>query len=282
MAKKTILVNGVEIRLLPKDDDYICITDIAKSGGGDPSDIIKAYLRNRNNIQFLGLWEQLHNEDFNLVEFDQIWDRTGLNNFTLSVKEWISKTGANGIQARAGRYGGTYAQRDIALHFCTYFNSAFYLYLIKEFDRLKAEEAKQLNTEWDIKRIMSKANHRVHTEAIRQHLIPERLQYSKVEGKYFASEVDLINLALFGQTARQWRQANPDKNGNMRDYATSEQLLVLSNLQSLNASLLAWDCDQAQRFDILNKTAIEQMEILLNNPALKALEAKSNQPKKLE
>lgn len=282
MAKKKITVQGNEISLISSSDseDYISLTDIMK--GFDDEFAIYSWMRNRNTVEFLGVWEQLHNDDFKGNEFVRFKEQAGLNNFNLTPKKWIDATGAVGIISKSGRYGGTYAHQDIAVNFCYWLSPAFQLYLIREFQRLKEEESKQLDTEWNLKRLMSRANHRVHTEAIRQHLIPGRLHYSKVEGKYFASEVDLVNLALFGKTAREWRLINPKKKGNMRDYATSEQLLVLSNLQSLNAKLLEWNCDQEQRFDILNKTAIEQMEILLNNPALKSLSTKPDQPKKLK
>ena len=184
---------------------------------------------------------------------------------------WIEATGAIGLQSRAGRYGGTYAHREIALNFCYWLSPTFQVYLIKEFDRLKAAEAKELDTEWNVKRIMAKANYRIHTEAVRTYLIPPKLQYTKKEGVFFASEADLINMALFGKTAKQWRQENPELKGNMRDHATTEQLLVLSNLQSLNANLLEWDCDQMQRLELLNKTAIDQMSVLAGSKSLDPL-----------
>lgn len=184
---------------------------------------------------------------------------------------WIEATGAIGLQSRAGRYGGTYAHREIALNFCYWLSPTFQVYLIKEFDRLKAAEAKELDTEWNVKRIMAKANYRIHTEAVRTYLIPPKLQYTKKEGVFFASEADLINMALFGKTAKQWRQENPELKGNMRDHATTEQLLVLSNLQSLNANLLEWDCDQMQRLELLNKTAIDQMSVLVGSKSLDPL-----------
>ena len=187
------------------------------------------------------------------------------NSFSASVKAWIEATNAIGLHSKAGRYGGTYAHREIALTFCYWLSPTFQVYLIKEFDRLKAAEAKELGSEWNIKRIMSKANYRIHTEAVRMHLIPPKLQYTSKEGIFFANEADLINMALFGITAKQWRQANPKLKGNIRDHATTEQLLVLSNLQALNASLLEWDCDQVQRLELLNKAAIDQMSILIGS-----------------
>ena len=222
-------------------------------------------------MEYLGVWEQLHNPDFNPIGFDGIKKRTGLNNFFLTVKQWIGETKAIGMQAKTGRYGGTFAHRDIAFEFCSFVSPVFKLYLVKEFQRLKEEEGERKNLEWDVRRIMSKANYRIHTEAVRQHLIPPKIKRTKMEGLYFANEADLLNLALFGMTAKQWRKQNPDKKGNMRDYATTEQLLVLSNMQSLNAKLMKWDCDEKQRIQILNESAIEEMEILLSGSSVKQL-----------
>ena len=269
---KKLIVNGQEISLLSLHrGDFISLTDMARSFEGDAGEYIRNWLRNGSTVEFLGVLEKVHNPDSNLVEFHQIKSELTRNTFIMSVKKWIELTGAVGIEARAGRYGGTYAHSDIAVQFATWLSPEFYVYLVKEFQRLKEEESRNANLAWDVSRIMSKANYHIHAEAVRQHLIPPRLQYSKMEGSYFASEADLLNLSLFGLTAKQWRLANPEKKGNMRDHATPEQLLVLSNLQSLNARLMKWGCDAEQRLQILNETAIEEMEILISYPTLRQL-----------
>jgi len=270
-TKKTIIVQGSEISLMSihKEEDYISLTDIMKSF--DDEFAIYSWLRNRNTVEFLGVWEQLHNPDFKGNEFVRFREQAGMNNFNLTPKKWADATMAIGMISKSGRYGGTYAHKDIAINFCYWLSPTFQLYLIKEFQRLKEEDAKQQNLEWDVRRIMSKANYRIHTEAVREHLIPPKLQYSKTEGLYFANEADVLNVALFGLTAKLWRQQNPKLKGNMRDHATAEQLLVLSNLQSLNAKLMKWGCDQEQRLQILNESAIEEMEILLSGSSLKGL-----------
>ncbi len=272
MAKQKIRVEGQVITIYDQDgNDFISLTDIAKQVNERSDIVISNWLRNRNTVEFLGVWEQLNNPNFNTIEFDGIRSQTGLNTFFLSAKQWITSTKAIGMKSKAGRYGGTFAHTDIAFEFCSFISPVFKLYLVKEFQRLKEEEAKSLNLEWNVKRLMSKANYKILTEAVREHLIPPRLQYTKKEGPYFASEADLINLALFGITAKEWRLQNPDKKGNMRDHATQEQLLVLSNLQSLNAKLMKWGCDQEQRLQILNESAIEEMSILVSSNSLKAL-----------
>lgn len=244
---------------------------MARGLDGDPRDYIRNWLRNASTVQYLGVWEKVHNPDFNVVEFHHIKAELADNTFLMSVAKWINRTGAVGMEAKSGRYGGTYAHNEIALQFATWLSPEFHVYLVKEFKRLKIEEAKALDTDWDVKRIMSKANYRIHTEAVRNYLIPPNLQNTKKEGLFFASEADLINMALFGMTAKQWKAANPTLKGNMRDHATAEQLLVLSNLQALNASLLEWDSDETQRLELLNKAAIDQMSILLNSSSLNPL-----------
>lgn len=261
--KKKIEVEGHEILLYPHgQENYISLTDIANVLSDDIS--IYSWMRNRNTVEFLGVWEQLHNPDFKGDEFVTFKEAAGLNNFNLTPRKWIKHTQAIGIVSKSGRYGGgTFAHQDIAINFCYWLSPTFQLYLIKEFQRLKEEEAKRLSLEWNVKRIISKANYHIHTEAVREYLIPPPVAGTKKEGLVFANEADLLNLALFGMTAREWRQKNPDLKGNMRDHATTEQLLVLSNLESLNAKLIEWDSDAEQRLEILNKTAIEQMEILI-------------------
>ena len=270
--KRTIVVNGKEITLLPRpnQEDYISLTDIMKSF--DDEFAIYSWLRNRNTVEFIGVWEELHNPDFKGNEFVRFKSEVGLNTFNLTPKKWIEATNAIGMIVKSGRYsGGTFAHQDIAINFCYWLSPTFQLYLIKEFQRLKEEEAERQSLEWNVRRIMSKANYRIHTEAVREHLIPPRLQYTKMEGLYFANEADVLNMALFGITAKEWRQQNPEAKGNIRDNATAEQLLVLSNLQSLNAKLMKWDCDQEQRLQILNEAAIEEMQILVSSTSLKQL-----------
>lgn len=269
---KVISVEGLNISVLVGDDaDYISLTDIAKKSDDEPRFTIRSWMRNNNTLAYLDAWESVHNPNFKRGEAATFRLNATNNSFSASVTAWIEATGAVGLQSRAGRYGGTYAHREIALNFCYWFSPTFQVFLIKEFDRLKAEEAQALNTEWNVKRIMAKANYRIHTEAVRNYLIPPRLQYTKNEGLYFASEADLINMALFGMTAKEWRAANPDLKGNMRDHATPEQLLVLSNLQALNASLLEWGSDEIQRLELLNKAAIDQMSVLVSSASLNLL-----------
>ncbi len=242
MAKKTILtVQDTEISILSqKDQDYFSLTDIAKRVNERSDMVISNWLRNRNTIEFLGVWEQLHNPDFNPIEFDGIKNKAGLNSFILTVKQWQERTGAIGLIAKTGRYGGTFAHKDIALEFCSWVSPVFKLYLLKEFERLKQKEAQDSKEalEWNLKRTLAKVNYRIHTDAVKEHLIPPRIYNTKAEGSYFANEADLLNMALFGIIANQWRQANPDAKGNMRDYATAEQLLVLANLENLNAEFI--------------------------------------------
>jgi hypothetical protein len=276
---KTITVEGAEIRVLElQKDDFLSMTDIA-AHFGEARVVVQNWMRARGTLDFLGVWEQMHNPAFNRIEFDAFKLESGSNAFTMSPTKWIAGTGAVGMVSKAGRYGGgTFAHRDIALEFCSWLSPVFKLYIVKEFQRLKEAEAEQLSLDWDVKRIMTKANYRIHTEAVRQHLIPPRLQYTRSEGLYFASEADLLNLALFGMTARQWREQNPDLRGNMRDYASPEQLLVLSNLQSLNARLMKWDCDAELRLKILNEAAIDEMEVLLAGSSLQQLPADTPKP----
>ena len=271
MASKKIIVEGTEIRLMAADEnDYICLTDITKNFGGDGA-MIESWMRNRNTVEFLGVWERLHNPNFNSVGFDGIARQAGLNTFKISAKKWMEETNAIGIYAKAGRYGGTYAHKDIAIQFCYWLSPTFQLFLIKEFERLKAEEANAKNLEWDVKRIMTKASYPIQTDAVRQHLIPPKIQYTKGEGMYFASEADLLNVALFGMSAKQWREKNPKAKGNIRDNATHEQLLILSIMQGLNAKLLEWGSDKEQRLEILNKAAIDWMQLVIEGNALSQL-----------
>ena len=243
--------------------EYICITDIARYKNADRTDdLIRNWLRNRNTIEFLGIWEQLNNPDFKPVEFDGFKKQAGLNSFTLTPKQWIEKTSAIGIISKAGRYGGTFAQKDIAFEFASWISVEFKLYLIKEFQRLKEQEFKQLG--WDIRRNLAKVNYLIHTDAIKENLIPVTLTPQQINFVY-ASEADLLNVALFGVTAKQWRDTNPDLKGNMRDHANVHQLVCLSNMESMNAHFIAEGITQSQRLIKLNELAIRQMRILIKN-----------------
>lgn len=270
--KKTITVQGVTVSFFEKEkekEEYFSLTDIARKFNEDtPSSLIVNWMRNRDTIEYLGVWEQLNNENFNPIEFDKIKNEAGTNRFVLSIKRWVNETGAVGIYSTPGKYGGTFAHRDLAVNFCYWLSPTFQLYLIKEFQRLKADEAQRLNSDWNLKRQLAKANWHIHTEAVREYLVPMIDWNTKREAIYQASEADLLNLALFGMTAREWQQANPDKTGNIRDHASTEQLLVLANLQALNAKLIEWDSPKEQRIEILHKTAREQMEILVRSRAI--------------
>jgi len=240
--------------------EYICITDIARYKNSEHTDdLIRNWLRNRNTIEFLGIWEQLNNPDFKPVEFDGFKKQAGLNSFTLTPKQWIEKTGAIGLISKAGRYGGTYAQKDIAFEFASWISVEFKLYLIKEFQRLKEQEYQQLG--WDIRRNLAKVNYLIHTDAIKQNLIPDTLTPAQISHVY-ADEADLLNVALFGVTARQWREQNPAIKGNMRDHANVHQLVCLANLETMNAYLIQQGVTATDRLQQLNALAISQMTIL--------------------
>ena len=277
MAKQsTILVQGIEIRIQGKDDnEYISLTDIAKNASERTDIIISNWFRNRNTVEFLGLWEQMHNPNFNPIGFDGIKNKTGLNTYILTTKEWIEETNAIGIEAKAGRYGGTYAHRDIAFEFCSWVSVVFKLYFIKEFQRLKAIEAEQQkqSLDWIIKRTLSKVNYKIHADAIKMHLVPLKVQDTKFESLYYASEADLLNMALFSTTAKEWRENNPDLKGNMRDYATAEQLLVLANLENLNAEFIKMGFPKDDRLRKLNDVAIYQMQLLVAMPSMGLLKS---------
>ncbi len=239
------------------DEDYISLTDMLKSKDGDF--FISDWLRNRNTIEFLGIWEELHNPNFNYGEFAIIKSQAGLNSYKISVKEWVNKTNSIGIVAKTGRYGGTYAHKDIAFEFGMWISPKFKLLLIKEFERLKAEEQKQLG--WDAKRELSKINYKIHTDAIKKNLIPKELTKYETSIVY-AEEADVLNMALFGMTAKQWRDKNPDKQGNIRDYANINELICLANLENVNSIYINDGIKQSERLIRLNKIAISQMEIL--------------------
>ena len=252
-----------------KEADYVCITDIARYKHSDRTDdLIRNWLRNRNTIEFLGIWEQLNNPDFKPVEFDGFRKQAGLNSFTLTPKQWIEKTNAIGLISKAGRYGGTYAHKDIAFEFASWISIKFKLYLIKEFQRLKDEEQKQLG--WDIKRNLAKINYRIHTDAIKENLIPLQVTKGQINNIY-ASEADVLNVALFGKTAKQWRDENSDQKGNIRDYANISQLVCLSNLENLNALFINEGLKQQERLKKLNTIAIHQMKLLITDHSIKKL-----------
>jgi len=265
MPKISVLNRDVSLYLL-KEEDYISLTDIARYKDKQRTDyIIQNWLRNRNTIEFLGIWEHLNNPDFNPIEFDGIKNQSGLNSFVLTAKRWIKSTRAIGLVSKAGRYGGTYAHKDIAFEFASWVSVEFKLYLIKEFQRLKEDERKTLG--WDIKRNLAKINYRIHTDAIRTHLIPKELSPTQVNCVY-ASEADVLNVALFGATASQWRTEHSDKKGNMRDYADVSQLVCLSNLENLNALFISEGLPQDARLERLNKIGIQQMTILTSSTRL--------------
>jgi hypothetical protein len=274
MAKnKTIQVQNIPIAVSTDGGhDFICLTDMAnaKEGESRAADIIKNWLRNRYTLEFLGTWEQMHNPDFKVVEFDHFKMQAGLPSFVLSVSEWIEKTNAKGITVKKGKYGGTYAHVDIAFEFGSAISASFKLYLIKEFQRLKEDENNRLQLTWNLHRTLSKINYQIHTDAIKEHIIPDILSKEQA-AQLYASEADVLNVALFGKTAKQWQTENPDAEGNMRDQATIEQLLVLANLESLNAEFIKMKLPQTDRLIKLNQTAITQLKAILGRPQIKKL-----------
>jgi hypothetical protein len=273
MKYNKITVQDIEINITSYlDETFICLTDMAngKEGKGRAADIIKNWLRNRYTLEFLGTWEQINNPNFKVVEFDHFKTQAGLPNFVISVSEWVEKTNAIGILAKKGKYGGTYAHKDIAFEFGSAISVTFKLYLIKEFQRLKDVENDKLQLNWNLQRTLAKVNYQIHTDAIKEMLVPKELSKQQINGIY-ASEADLLNMALFGITAKQWRDANPDAIGNIRDEATIEQLVVLSNMESINAVLIHQGLEQKERLIQLNKIAISQMNSLLGNKNIKKL-----------
>ncbi len=265
--KSIVNVQGTTVSIVRTgNDDYISLTDIAKYKNPDHADdVIRNWLRNRNTIEFLGVWERLNNSDFNPVEFDGIKIMAGLNSFTLTPKQWIEKSQAIGIVSRAGRYGGTYAHKDIAFEFASWISVEFKLYLIKEFQHLKDDENRRLSLSWNLNRTLSKLNYRIHTDAIRDHLIPAEITPAQAAITY-ANEADILNVSLFGLTAKEWRDANPKLDGNMRDYASVEQLLVLANIEGMNAEFIRMNLAQGDRLKRLNQIAIRQMQTLTAAP----------------
>ena len=273
MAKSKILtVEGLDIVVYKQNnEDYISLTDIARYRDAERTNyIIQNWLRTRSTIEFCGLWEQLNNPGFKRIEFDAFKNESGANSFSLTPQKWIEATNAVGIVSKSGRYGGTFAHRDIAFEFASWISAAFKLYLITEFQRLKTEESDRLNLEWNLQRTLAKVNYHIHTDAIKENLIPAALSPAQKSFVY-ANEADLLNVALFGMTAKEWREANPNADGNIRDAATLEQLVVLSNLESINAVLIYQGLAQSERLVQLNGIAITQMKSLINNKQIKQL-----------
>jgi hypothetical protein len=271
MAKnKTITVKGTEIAIFADNEtDYISLTDMTgsfKEGSG----LIGKWITNKNTLEYLGIWEKINNSGFNYTEFGVIEQEAGVNRFIMSVGQWIEKTQAKGMIVKAGRYGGTYAHKDIAFHFAMWLSPEFQIYLINEFQRLKEDENNRLKLEWNLQRTLAKVNYRIQTDAIKENLIPQSLTKEKINYLY-ADEADMLNVALLGITAKQWRDANPAADGNIRDAATIEQLVVLSNMESINAVLIHQGLSQSERLLQLNNIAITQMKSLLGNTTLKKL-----------
>ena len=274
MMKDTIHANGKDIRMYTMDfeNDFISLTDIAKYKSDDANATICNWMRTRETIEFLGLWERLHNTDFKPLEFEGFRGDAGLHAFTMSPTKWIQGVNAIGIVSKAGRYGGTYAHSDIALEFASWISAEFKLYIIKDYKRIKKDENSKLSLNWNLNREIAKINYRIHTDAIKDNLIPPELTPEQISFKY-ASEADLLNVALFGMTAKQWRDSNKDKRGNMRDFASLNQLLVLANMESYNAILIEQGKPQSERLVLLRQLVVKQMQTLeyVNNEGLKRL-----------
>ncbi len=271
MKSKKISVQGSEISIFANEkEDFISLTDMVR-GIENGLGLIEKWLRNKNTIEFLGIWEEIYNPDFNSPEFEGIKNQAGLNRFVLSVKQWIKKTNAIGIIAKAGRYGGTYAHKDIAFEFASWISPRFKIFLIKEFQRLKEKEQKKLG--WDVRRNLTKINYRIHTDAIRKSLIPLLLSKNQVNYIY-SSEADILNIVLFGKTALQWRKENPKEKGNIRDFANVSQLVCLANLENINAIFIENGMSQAERLPKLSEIAISQMKILVDDKNIKKMSNK--------
>lgn len=261
--KETIHANGFDISIYTNDfqNEFISLTDIAKYKSDEPNDVIKNWMRSRDTIEFLGLWEWLHNPNFKPVEFDGFRSQAGANAFTMSPAKWIEGVNAIGIVSKSGRYGGTYAHSDIAFEFASWVSAEFKLYIIKDYKRIKSDENSRLSLNWNLNREISKLNYKIHTDSIKENLIPAELTPNQIAFAY-ANEADLLNVALFGMTAKQWRDNNPDKKGNIRDYATLNQLLVLSNMENYNAIMIDQGKPQSERIVALHEMAVKQLETL--------------------
>lgn len=276
-VKDTLHAKGIDIGIYTNDfqNEFISLTDIAKyRNDDDPRYVIQNWMRNRNTIEFLGVWEQLHNPDFNRVQFDAFKNEAGLNRFTMTPTKWIEQTNAIGIISKSGRYGGTYAHSDIAMSFATWISPEFQLYIMKDYRRIKADENSRLSLNWNLNREISKLNYRIHTDAIKANLIPSKLTPSQISYTY-ASEADILNVAVFGMTAKEWRDIKHDSKGNIRDYADINQLLVLANLESYNAVLISQGKSQSERLVSLRDLAVNQMQTLTNITKNALLEGKS-------
>src|SRR5574344_7812 len=264
----TLHVNASELTVISHQNiDYICLTDMTVSFR-EGSGLIGKWITNKNTLEYLGVWEKINNSDFNYHEFGVIEQEAGTNRFIMSVGQWIKRTKAVGMLVKSGRYGGTYAHKDIAFHFAMWLSPEFQIYLVNEFQRLKDEENDRLKLEWNLQRTLAKINYQIHTDAIKENLIPQEITKQQASFVY-ANEADLLNVALFGITAKEWRENNPDKTGNIRDYATLEQLVVLSNMESVNALLIRQGVPQSERLLQLNKVAITQMKSLLASNTMK-------------
>lgn len=277
-VKETIHAKGLDIAIYTDNflDEFISLTDIARYKSDEPKDVIKNWMRSKDTIEFLGLWELLHNENFKGVEFDSFKNQAGSNAFTLSPQKWIEATDAIGIVSRSGRYGGTFAHSDIAFEFASWISAEFKLYIIKDYKRLKSDDSSRLSLNWNLNREISKLNYRIHTDAIKDNLVPPQLTSYQISITY-ASEADVLNMALFGVTAKEWRERNPNKTGNMRDAATLNQLLVLANMESYNAILIEQGKTQSERLELLNQLAIKQLKTIekINTDTVEKLEGKS-------
>lgn len=273
--KDKITVQGTEIAILSQgtDNDYISLTDIARYKNTEyPGDVIQNWMRNRSTVEYLGLWERMYNPNFNYLEFEVIDSEAGHNAFVLTPKKWIETTGAIGMTSKQGRYAATFAHKDIAFKFAAWISAEFELYIIRDYQRLKANENSRISLDWNVKRILAKVNYKIHTDAIRDNLIPLKLT-SKQKSFVYADEADMLNVALFGQTATEWRKENPDKDGNMRDYASIEQLLVLANLENVNALLISKGVPQPERIAEMNQLARWQMAAIIDTNGSKKLKA---------
>ena len=280
MSKKInnkIEAKGFEVSIVTqKQDDYISLTDIAKyKNKNAPADVVKNWLRVKDTIEFLGLWEQLNNKSFKLVEFDQFKTEAGTNAFTLSPKQWIEKTNAIGLKSSAGRYGGTYAHVDIALEFASWVSPEFKLYIIKEYQRLKQSESYQNQIEWNVKRELAKVNYVIHTDAVKAHLLPKGLTKQQI-GMAYANEADVLNIALFGLTAKEFKMQNPDKKGNQRAHATIEQNIIMASLESSNALLIRQGMAQSERLKTLRELAVEQLSSIITSRATQKIKKLAN------
>ena len=263
IVKETIHANGIDIGIYTQDfeNEFISLTDIARYKSDEPKDVIKNWMRSKDTIEFLGLWEKLHNSNFKGVEFDAFRNQAGSNSFTMSPTKWLESTGAIGMVSKSGRYGGTFAHSDLAFEFASWISAEFKLYIIKDYKRLKTDENSRLSLNWNLNREISKLNYRIQTDAIKDNLIPPELTPGQIAYTY-ATEADLLNVVLFGKTAKQWKDENSDIKGNMRDVATLNQLLVLANLESYNAVLINQGKSQKERMELLRKLALQQLHTL--------------------